>query len=191
MNQDNIRTATSQTPEQDDQKLVLQAKAGDQHAFSTLYDTYFKKVYNRVAYLIPAEDIEDVTQEVFIAMVQSLKTFRGDSKFSTWLRVITNRQIANYYRKNKAILTESDIEANSDSLKSKTMLADSSLNNIYLTRGLMELPEHYREILLMRFAEEMKFKHIAHSLGKSLDATKSLYRRAIETLRLNLGELHD
>lgn len=189
MNQDNMTTTTP--TEQNDETLVSQAIAGDQHAFSELYENHFKKVYNRVAYLIPAEDVEDVTQEVFIAMIKSLKSFRGESKFSTWLRVITNRQIANYYRKNKKMLNEHDIEPKSNTLKSNTVLAQDSLNNIYLTRGLMDLPEHYREVILLRFADELKFKHIATNIGKSLDATKSLYRRAIEALRLNLGARYD
>jgi RNA polymerase sigma-70 factor (ECF subfamily) len=190
MNQEEHPTAII-IDEQDDEKLVSLAKIGDQYAFSMLYDNHFKKVYNRVSYLIPTEDVEDVTQEIFIAMMKSLNSFRGDSKFSTWLRVITNRQIANYYRKNKQILQESDIEQQSNEMKSKKILTERSLNHIYLTKGLRELPEHYQEIILLRFADGLKFKQVADHLNKTLDATKSLYRRAIEALRVNLGEPHD
>ncbi|HKJ27816.1 MAG TPA: RNA polymerase sigma factor [Anaerolineales bacterium] len=181
----------STPPAHDEGKIISLAQSGDKNAFSILYDSYYKKVYNRVSYMIPTEDVEDVTQEVFIAMVKSLKSFRGESKFSTWLRVITNRQIANYYRKHKRILKESDIEEQSNRLTAKTKLAASSLDHIYLVRGMKELPDHYQEVILLRFADGMKFKQIAKQIDKSLDATKSLYRRAIEALRINLEEDHD
>lgn len=182
------KNSISSRREQDETKLIELAQAGDQNAFSTLYDQHFTKVYTRVSYMIPAEDVEDVTQEVFIAMIQSLKSFRGESKFSTWLRVITNRQIANYYRKNKRILKESDIEKQSNRLTSKIVLSEKSLNQIYLANGMQQLPEHYQEIILLRFADGLKFKQIAKQIDKTLDATKSLYRRAIEALRVNLEE---
>lgn len=190
MNQEHNNTNITTSTEIDEEKLISQALEGDQHAFNALYEKYFRKVYNRVSYTIPAEDVEDVTQEIFIAMVQSLKSFRGDSKFSTWLRVITNRQIANYYRKHKRILNESDIDQQANQLKAQTIQAESSLNHIYLVRGMNELPEHYQEIILLRFADGLKFNQIAKQIDKTLDATKSLYRRAIEALRMTLEEKH-
>lgn len=191
MNVETENPSISSPREQEDIKLIELAQAGDQNAFNTLYDQHFMKVYNRVSYMVPTEDIEDVTQEVFIAMVQSLKSFRGESKFSTWLRVITNRQIANYYRKNKRILNESDIEQQSNLLTTKTMLSEHSINQIYLANGMQKLPEHYQEIILLRFADGLKFTQIAKQIDKTLDATKSLYRRAIEALRVTLEEEYE
>jgi len=105
MNQDK-NTFTKLTSSTPDSTLVQLAVNGNQEAFNHLYERYFAQVYSRVSYLIPTEDIDDVTQEVLIAMLQSLKSFRGDAKFGTWLRVITNRHIANYYRKNKNSLND-------------------------------------------------------------------------------------
>ena len=184
-------TSSSSPIEQEEKKLIKLAQEGDQEAFNVLYENHFDQVYKRVSYRVPTEDVEDVTQEIFIAMVKSLKSFRGDSKFSTWLRVITNRQIANYYRKNQRILEESDIENQANYLTSKTRLSENSLNQIFITNGMQNLPEHYQEIILLRFADGLKFKQIAIAIDKSLDATKSLYRRAIEALRINLEEEHD
>ena len=113
------------TANQPDQKLVRLAVEGNQEAFNHLYDRYFSQVYKRVAYLIPTEDVDDVTQEVLIAMLQSLKSFRGESKFSTWLRVITNRHIANYYRKNKKMLNENPLEGETLQIKSPQTLAET------------------------------------------------------------------
>ena len=186
MNQENntFNDLTSSIP---DSSLVQLAVNGNQEAFNHLYERYFTQVYNRVSYLIPTEDIDDVTQEVLIAMLQSLKSFRGDAKFGTWLRVITNRHIANYYRKNKNSLNDGPLDAESYQLSSPQNIAESGLNRIYIQTGLAKIPEHYREILLLRFAEGLKFQEIAEVQEKSLDATKSLFRRAITALRDQLG----
>jgi RNA polymerase sigma-70 factor (ECF subfamily) len=173
-----------------DLNLVRLAVQGNQEAFNHLYDRYFSQVYRRVAYLIPSEDINDVTQEVLIAMLQSLKSFRGDSKFSTWLRVITNRHIANYYRKNKRQLDSPPLDVDGLQIKSSQTLSESGLNRVYIQQGLEKLPEHYQEILLLRFAEGLKFQEIAEVLGKNLDATKSLFRRAISAMKDQLGGQH-
>ena len=170
--------------------MVQLAVEGSQEAFNQLYDRYFNQVYKRVAYLIPSEDIDDVTQEVLIAMLQSLKSFRGESKFSTWLRVITNRHIANYYRKNKRLLDNPPLNLDDMQIKSSQVLSESGLNLIYLQQGLNRLPDHYQEILLLRFAEGLKFQDIADLLDKNLDATKSLFRRAISAMKDELGGQH-
>ena len=56
-------------------------------------------MYKRVRFVIPEEDVEDITQEIFIAVMKSLKSFRYEARFSTWLRTLVNRQVADYYRR--------------------------------------------------------------------------------------------
>jgi RNA polymerase sigma-70 factor (ECF subfamily) len=186
MNQEN-HSSTVFTASAPDNTLVKLAVEGNQEAFNHLYDRYFTQVYRRVAYLIPTEDIDDVTQEVLIAMLQSLKSFRGESKFSTWLRVITNRHIANYYRKNKRTLNDKPLDSEELQVRSSQTLSETGLNRIYLQQGLTKLPVHYQEVLLLRFAEGLKFQEMADTLDKNLDATKSLFRRAISAMREQLG----
>ncbi len=191
MNQNKIEKRLAQANEEHDEELLRLARLGNQEAFTDLYERYLPKVYKRVAFLIPNVDIEDVVQEVFIAMMRSLKTFRGDCKFSTWLRVITNRQIANYYRKNKKSMQDRDMESDESWLQRKPNPDHSTQERqekkILVQQSLSKLPQHYREIILLRFAEGLKFKEIAELQEKSLDAVKSQFRRAIETLRKELG----
>ena len=79
-----------------DKELILKAKQGSLEAFTLLYERYLPKVYNRVRFSIPEQDIEDVTQEVFLAVIKSIGSFRGEAQFGTWLRTVTTRQIADY-----------------------------------------------------------------------------------------------
>ncbi len=161
-------------PESDD--LVISAKQGSLEAFNLLYERYYPQVVRRVQYLIPAEDVEDVTQEVFIAVMRSLKNFRGEAKFGTWLRVLTNRQIAEFYRRRKKtpLPLHEGLHDPSAACPTDDVLA--------LRRAFQQLPAKYQEILLLRFAEDVPFCEIALLQNRSLEATKSLFRRAVTAL---------
>lgn len=188
------KTETSANPEvTSDKELVQLAQRGSLEAFTMLYRRYLPVVYNRVRYRIPAADVEDVTQEVFITLVKALRSFRGAAKFSTWLRTLTNRRIADYYRKRARAevhldvgLSEADARLSPDlSVAPDTATVD---DRVLLQKALRALPEHYREVLLLRFAEGLPFGEIAEQRGQTLEATKSLYRRAIAALRDQVGE---
>jgi RNA polymerase sigma-70 factor (ECF subfamily) len=159
-----------------EEELVKAAQRGALEAFTTLYEHYFPIVYKRVHYIVPEEDVEDVTQDIFIATIRSLKSFRGEARFGTWLRTITNRQIAEYYRRKRPLevpLSE-DLRAPHNPAVSDEF--------IQLRQALRKIPRAYREILLLRFAEDMPFQEIACLQGRGLEATKSFFRRAIAAL---------
>ncbi len=70
----------------DDAALLRNLRAGDKAAFNELVIRYGKRVINTCyRFLLDKEDVEDISQEVFIEVFQSIKSFRGDAKFSTWI----------------------------------------------------------------------------------------------------------
>lgn len=176
--------------ELDDTQLVELARQGNEDAFSCLYDRYLPKIYKKVWFKIPAEYVEDVTHEIFIQVIRSLDNFRSESKFSTWLWTISQRQIADFYRSKqwKSINVELKQEP-VDDFENYFFCTDSPdiETSIMLRQALQKLPEHYQEIILLRFVDGYKFYEIAKLTGKKLEATKSLYRRAIAELKMTLG----
>lgn len=174
-------------PDVSDEHLVTQAQSGQKEAFLTLYNRYLNKVYNRVKSRVPMHDAEDVTQEIFIAVVHSLERFEGRSSFSTWLYTIVNRQIADYYRQHYRKKRDKTISIDQHDHIDIAVEDDFMEERVVLQRMLQEIPENYQEIILMRFADGLTFAEIADKQGKSLEATKSLYRRAIQTLTKRVG----
>jgi RNA polymerase sigma-70 factor, ECF subfamily len=173
------------TSDASDEHLVKQAQTGDREAFLTLYNRYLKKVYNRVKSRIPPQDAEDVTQDIFIAVARSLPNFEQRSRFNTWLYTIVNRQIADYYRRyyrtneNLSVSLEAQEEEGIEIAVSDDENVDEK---VLLQQALQELPENYQEIILMRFADGLSFAEIAEARKQTLEATKSLFRRAIQAL---------
>lgn len=178
-----------------DEMLVQCAQQGDGTAFNALYDRYLDVVYRRVRYSIPETDVEDVTQEVFIAVVRSLKDFRGDSKFRTWLYTLMSRKIADYYRRRDPADFQVKNSLDDDETDAIAMIPDgtsyASIDNVILIQqALQELPARYQEVILLRFADDLPFLEIATRLDQSLEATKSLFRRAIAMLQQVLEETY-
>jgi RNA polymerase sigma-70 factor (ECF subfamily) len=174
----------SETPS--DEVLIRQFKDGSMEAFNTLYRRHLPSVFGRVRYVVPAQDVEDVTQEVFIAVLKSLSAFRGAAKFSTWLRTLTNHKVAEFYRK-RGRKQEAPVVGLAEALRrgdasSPTIMED----RVLIQRALQKLPTSYREVILLRFAEDMQFNEISEVTGQNLEAVKSMFRRAIVALRTQL-----
>lgn len=171
-----------------DEHLIQQFKDGNSDAFNALYERHLQGVYNRVRYIVPEADVEDVTQEVFIAALKSLASFRGEAQFSTWLRTLTNHKVAEYYRKRNRKQEAPQVPLIEALGRSEGSTSKVMEERIALRKALQELPEQYREVILLRFAEGLQFNEIAELTGQNLEATKSLFRRAMSALRNHLDE---
>jgi RNA polymerase sigma-70 factor (ECF subfamily) len=173
-------------PNVSDEHLIQQFVQGDLIAFDSLYDRHVKAVFNRVRYTIPQTDVEDVTQDVFCAALRSLPKFRGEAQFTTWLRTLTNHKVAEYYRRRSRKKETMQVDLEHAEKQSDHSNASSLEDLITLQNALNSLPNLYREVILLRFAEEMPFNEIADCLNKKPEAVKSLYRRAMAALHVTM-----
>lgn len=163
-----------------DDALAAKARSGDRAAFELLCARYLPVVYHRLRMKLPPNAVEDVTQEVFLAATRSIRHFRGDASFSTWILRIAQHKIADYYRGDGRtpepvpldLVLEHPGDANGADWR----------ESIAVQAALERLPEHYQIMLLLRFAEGLPFNAIAQRLGISLDAAKSRYRRAVAAI---------
>lgn len=172
-----------------DEHLARLAQQGDREAFLKLYDMYLPKVYNRVKSRIPESYVEDVTQEVFIAVIRSIERFELRSRFNTWLYTIVNRQIADFYRQRERRTEEQSVNLDhvEHLLSEPSFEAERGDERALIQQALLELPEHYQEVILLRFADGLTFAEIAQVREQTLEAVKSLYRRAIQAVRDRIG----
>jgi RNA polymerase sigma-70 factor (ECF subfamily) len=166
-----------------DETLAEKARNGDRAAFATLCDRALPHVYNRLRALLPLEAVEDVTQEVFLAALDGIRRFRGNARFRTWISGICRHKVADYYRRRSRQPEVVPLEAHSDNPGLLREWEEQTLVRIALQR----LPEQYQEVILLRMAEGMHFGDIATTLGISLEATKSRYRRAIAAMAREMG----
>jgi RNA polymerase sigma-70 factor (ECF subfamily) len=132
-------------------------------------------VYRRARMRLPAEAVDDVVQDTFLAATRSFHRWRRDSSFKTWVHGILRHKVVDYYRHKGHLPDTVGLEA----------AHAHPLTNDYRTRAtvrivLSDLSERDQEVLMLRFAEGMKFKNVAAELCISLEAAKSRYRRAVD-----------
>jgi RNA polymerase sigma-70 factor (ECF subfamily) len=167
---------------------VQQVLDGDTNAFEELVLEYEKKVYNVALRMVNnQEDAEDITQEAFIKAYNSLSSFRGDSKFSVWLtRIVSNMcldLIRSRGRRPTISLSVEDEEGESmeleiaDIRQSPETIMEQQLTKDSVRRGLKQLPDEYREILLLREIQGLSYEEISAALDLEVGTVKSrIYR---------------
>jgi RNA polymerase sigma factor (sigma-70 family) len=170
------------------ENLVTQAISGDVEAFGELYTNHVTKIYRYVYYNVhDKEHAEDITQEVFLKAWKAIGSCRGKEKtFSSWLYRIAHNLIIDKLRKSQkqpsreAELPE-DIRDTSDRM-------EISLEQRDLLKVIDVLSPNQRQVIVMKFIEEMDNREIAETMGKSTGAIRILQMRALETLRKTLGK---
>ena len=141
------------------------------------------------------EESLDVTQEVFVQVLESLSTFRGESKFSTWLYSVTANYCRNYRRKMRRVNTEPLVRT-VDGKEREMVLIDGRENvedrvitdemiSIMLEE-IAKLPDDYREILHLRDVEGFTYDEISEQLGIALSNVKVRIHRGREMLKKRL-----
>ena len=176
----------------DDEELVKRCAGGDREAFNDLVVKYQKKVFS-VAYRFVGdpEEANDLAQEIFTAAYQNLKSFRGDSKFSTWLfQIATNRGKNRFkYLKRRGFFTnKGSSETDDEGDQSHRALPDQTANPEELLSGnqirkavieaINELEPDHREIVILRDIEGLSYDEIARILDLPEGTTKSRMHRA-------------
>ncbi|MGB9597534.1 MAG: RNA polymerase sigma factor, partial [Candidatus Poribacteria bacterium] len=162
-----------------DEELVERIKSGDANCLDMLVKDYLPKVHNRINNLVPQSDVDDVTQDVFICLMDSISTFEGRSAFSTWFHKITMNKVADYHRK----MARRKEDFSEDEVSYIFNPWEEMDDELIIEQIFETIPRKYREILLLRHSEDLSFSEIAEKLGLSYEATRSRYRRALMLVR--------
>lgn len=179
-----------------DALTVERAARGDDDAFEELVRKYEYFVYN-VAFQIlkNAEDASDIAQESFLKAYKSIKTFRGDCKFSSWLYRIVSNTSKDYLRSKKTSSSSSLYETDEDGEEREISIPDTDIGGdperslqrdeeiAMVRRAIMSLPEKHREIVVLRDIEGISYDDIAEMLGLEKGTVKSRLNRARQALK--------
>ncbi|MBL8238311.1 MAG: sigma-70 family RNA polymerase sigma factor [Bryobacterales bacterium] len=170
-----------------DIQLVERCLAGDEGAWEDLVKTHTRRVYS-ICFRFVGKDSEaqDLTQDVFLRLFRTLKSFRaGEGSFTVWLsRMTRNLLIDNYRRTRQERITDS-IEEQLPMLEERSVGAGSRADGLLAGReasellqgALQRLSPELRETVILRDLEEMEYKEIAETLGVPEGTVKSRLNR--------------
>jgi RNA polymerase sigma-70 factor (ECF subfamily) len=192
------------SPESADEALAARAAAGDDSAFEELVRRYQTRVFRLACRLTSDTDAPDVLQESFLQVYRHLPSFRGESRFSTWLYRITTNAALMHRRtrarrpaepldaflprfdgdgRHAATPAELQVAAQADELLDRRFLAEKARD------GIARLPDLYREAFVLRDLEEMSTSDVALTLGVEPATVRQRVHRARLMLRGYLGNL--
>jgi len=173
---------------QDEQSFVHRAQQGDKEAFAQLYESHFDKIYRYVVLRIGNKtEAEDVTQQVFLNALQSIRSFKWKGiPFSAWLFRIAHNLVVDYLRKAKKVVITPLDESSARSDSNLQLVAEQRLDIEQLISATKRLTRAQREVISLRFAGELSVAEAAKVMGKSEGAVKALQHSAIIALRKSL-----
>ena len=169
-----------------DEELVVQIGAtGNTQMFGFLYDRYAQKVYNKCyGFVKNADEAQDLAQEVFLKLYIQLNSFKGDSKFSTWLYSLTYNFCVNYVNRDKGRKMRRASDTLDDHEYHLAAIVDIEDERLYelkaskLEQALELIEPEDKAILLLKYQDDVSIKDLQVLLSLGESAVKMRLKRA-------------
>lgn len=181
-----------------DEQLVKNYANGDSDAFDTLLARYQQKIYSYILFLVHDDEVaDDLFQETFMKAIVTIRQGRyvESGRFSAWLTRIAHNLVIDKYRqdRNSNVISNDASDADlfndvslSDITVEMKMITEQSLTDV--GRLLKELPDNQKEVLYMRFYQDLSFKEIADATGVSMNTALGRMRYGLINLRKMVSE---
>jgi len=162
--------------------LVRAAQCGDRAAFGQLYQRYVRMVHGILLARVTTAAAEDLVHDVFLQALRSLAAMREVSRFGPWLAAIARNRATDFHRRakpNDALDDQPEASGARENPQHEIAIEDS----IALLNAVRELPDVYRETLVMRFVEGMSGPEIAAHTGLTHGSVRVNLHRGVQMLR--------
>lgn len=157
--------------------------------FNQIYEDYLNKIYKLCLYKTEnKEEAEDLTQEIFIKIFKSIKSFKGNSSLYTWIYTIAVRTCVDH--KNKKYKNKEIFELDYSLCVDSTIEEDhiQKDRNSTISKCIHKLEDKYRIVLYLYYYEDMKIKDIGIVLGKTENTIKTWISRGKDKLKKELSK---
>lgn len=180
--------------EMTDEELALSYVRGNYQAFDLLLSRNQSKLFSYILFVVHEQDLaNDIFQETFVKVITKLQEGRyiDSGKFSAWIMRIAHNVIMDWYRDNRAKNIVETSDDNDLSNVTGNDITDFNIEDRYVNEQVLRdvkkmmnlLPPTQREIVFMRFYQEMSFKEIAETTGVSINTALGRMRYAILNMR--------
>ncbi|MFA6908841.1 MAG: sigma-70 family RNA polymerase sigma factor [Patescibacteria group bacterium] len=174
------------TSEEEIQEIVASAQSGDEASVARLFELFSERVFRYLrARVADRHTAEDLTQTVFLEMIQALKRYKQQkAKFSTWLFQIARFRLIDHYRK-----APPPLPFDESLFEHPSLIVDAQVDVVWPSRmdaALAKLPERYQTVLHLRFREELTHEEVARSMRLTTLHVRVLQSRALKALRKHL-----
>ncbi len=185
-----MRRSTVQ--EIDDHQLIALAAGGDRQAFGELYERYALRVFRHAQFLTSDPVLaEDITAQVFLKALEAIPRYEPRGvPFVAWLLRITCNLVINYRKsaKNNGHAQIPETIQATGTFFSPEDSCEVKVDGEHVWREVKKLPCEQRQVIVMRFIDDLGYPDIASVLGKSVGAVRVIQFRALANLRQMLDD---
>ena len=179
-----------------DEVTLINLARTDPEAFGALYERYVERIYNYVFFRVGnSTDAEDLTSKVFFRALKSIGGYKHMGlPFSAWIYRIAHNLIANYHRdrtRGREISIENLILPDTGKSAAPEQKMAQLQDHEFLFRVINDLSPQKRELILLKFVQNLSNAEISYIFGKTEGAIKSLYHRTLLELRDRVKELEN
>jgi len=185
-----------------EQQRIEELKTGNEATFRVLVEEFQKRVYNTCIGLIQnMEDAEDVTQEVFISVYQSIHQFKGDAKLSTWIyRIAVTKSLEFIRAKNRKkrfafvqslFGNEGEIKIDPAHFQHPGVQLENKERAAVLFAAIDQLAQNQKTAFVLHKLEDLSYNEIAEVMNTSVSSVESLMFRAKQNLQKKLGNYYE
>ena len=161
-----------------DPGLIEAARGGDEKALVSLITAAQPDVRRYAARTCRAADVDDAVQETLLLLYRRVGTLRAVTSFSGWLFAVARRACLRLLRGSMGLA-----DAPGDAIEARIAHRAPEDLRIDLSRAIQSLPDHYREVILLRDIEELSIDEIATVLGLTRESVKARIHRARMLIR--------
>ena len=175
----------------DDTPLVLRAIRRDQEAFGELYDRHVVRVYRHIYYMVGnAAEAEDLTAQAFLRAWEAIERYqvRG-APFVSWLLRIAHNLGVSYLRSKRESSELHDGIVDTKERRNPEWSYQQTAEEEMVREAIMRLREEQRQVIILRFIEDLDYREVAEIIGKSVAAIRVIQHRALNSLRKHMKVL--
>lgn len=173
------------SPEEQLELLVLRCQVGDNPAFEELFDQFQPRLKYFVRRLNNTDrDVEDILQDVWLAVLKKIHQLREPKSFSVWIYRIARNKVLGKFRKKEKFVPLWEEELATEPATEQSDFAAENAEKVH--DALNDIQPQHREVLTLRFIEEMTYQAIAEIIGCSIGTVKSRIHYAKQSLRKQL-----
>lgn len=169
--------------------LVFAAQEGDKDAFGKLYDLFFEAIYRYIFFRVPAAEVDDLCELVFIKAWMNLEKYeKRDVQFSAWIFRIAHNAIIDFRRQHRSLaVMDENLEDKSENNAPK-LSTEKALASREVREAVEQLKEPYKQVITLKFLIGLSNPEIAEILGEREGNVRVLQFRALKELKQILGQ---
>lgn len=171
----------------EDKELIYKIQHGNKELLEKIIQKYYDDIYRFCFYKTGNASISyDLTQETFLKLIKYIGTYRHKGKFKGYLLTIAMNVCNTYFNENKVDLEELDVNQNYNNSDSDRLMQIEQKDIIL--KALNKLPEKQKEVIILKYYEDLKIKDISKILNENISTIKSRLKQGLEKMEMYLGK---